>query len=318
MARRSLSLLSRLAPAASAVTIDWVPVGGPGNACDGPLPAPDCYGAVAEAYQISKYEVTNAQYAEFLNAVAGASDPLALYSANMDPVAGLNGGITQSGAVYTAVAGRENMPVNHVTFYDALRFANWLHNGQGRGDTESGAYLLLGNTPTPTNGAAIVRDPGADIFLPSENEWYKAAYYDVVSTSYFDYPAETNTPTVCTAPGATANTANCDFPLGGGPGDLTGVGSYTGSESPNGTFDQGGNVWEWTEALDGPSNRVLRGGSFISIPSHLAAATQSAGNAADEFKEVGFRVASPIPEPGTGLLVMTGVLGLAGWRRRRA
>ena len=306
-----------LASAASAVAIDWVPVLGPGNACDGPLPTPDCYGAVASAYQISKYEVTNAQYAEFLNAVAGASDPLALYSADMDPVAGLNGGITQSGAVYTAVTGRENLPVNHVSIYDAMRFANWLNNGQGSSDTEDGAYTLIGGTPEPTLGVAVVRNVGADIVLPSENEWYKAAYYDVVSTSYFDYPAGSNTPTVCTTPGATANTANCDFPLGGGPGDLTGVGLYTGSASPNGTFDQGGNVWEWTEALDG-TNRVLRGGSLISDPSQLAAATRSAGNGADEFFEVGFRVASPIPEPGTGLLVMTGVLGLAGWRRRRA
>ncbi len=314
----SLSASLWLAPAASAVTIDWVPVGGPGNACDGPLPAPDCYGAVAEAYQISKYEVTNAQYAEFLNAVgAGVSDPLALYSANMDPVAGLNGGITLSSGVYTAVTGRENLPVNHVSIYAAMRFANWLNNGQGAVDTETGAYTLIGGTPEPTLGVAVVRNVGADIFLPSENEWYKAAYYEVVSTSYFDYPAESNTPTVCTGPGATANTANCDYPLGGGPGDLTGVGSYTGSESPNGTFDQGGNVWEWTEALNG-TNRVLRGGSLISVPSHLAAATRSAANGADELFEIGFRVASPIPEPGTGLLVMTGVLGLAGWRRRRA
>jgi len=309
----SLSLSS----AASAVTIDWVPVLGSGNACDGPAPAPNCYGTVASAYQISKYEVTNAQYAEFLTAKAGVLDPLALYNPNMDPVAGLNGGITQSGGTYTAVSGRESMPVNWVSFYDTLRFTNWLSNGQGTGDTESGAYTLLGGTATPANGLLVTRNVGATIFLTSENEWYKAAYYDVVSATYLDYPAGSDTATGCTAAGATANTANCDFPLGGGPGDLTAVGGYTGSASPNGTFDQGGNVFEWTEALTG-LNRVLRGGSFISPQAQLGAASQSAGNGSDAFKDVGFRVASPIPEPGTGLLVMAGVLGLAGWRRRRA
>ena len=310
----ALAFAVSLSSAASAVTIDWVPVGNPGNLCD--VQSQGCFGTVASGYQISKYEVTNAQYAEFLNAKAGALDPLALYDADMDPSAGLNGGIVLSGGVYVAVAGREDMPVNHVTFYDTLRFANWLSNGQGSGDTESGAYTLLGGTATPTNGALVVRNPAATIFLPSENEWYKAAYYDALSTSYFDYPAGTNAATGCTGPTATANSANCDWPLGGGPGDLTDVGSYTGSPSPYGTYDQGGNVWEWTETITGAALRVQRGGSFLSVPINLAAATQSAGNPGDAFNATGFRLGSPIPEPGTGLLVMAGVIGLAGWRRR--
>jgi sulfatase modifying factor 1 len=160
----------------------------------------------------------------------------------------------------------------------------------------------------------VTRNGGDNIFLTSEAEWYKAAYYDAVSTSYFDYPAGTDTQTVCATPGATANTANCDP---GGPVDLTDVGSYTGSASPYGTFDQGGNVWEWNEAIIA-SLRGLRGGAFLFAPDSLAASYPSAGDPTGEFYYVGFRVASPIPEPGTGLLVMTGVLGLAGWRRRCA
>jgi len=303
-----------LASAASAVTIDWVAVGSPGNLCD--AQSQSCFGTVATTYQISKYEVTNAQYAEFLNAKA-ASDPLALYDAQMGSG---YGGITQSGGsgsyTYTAITGRADLPVNFVTFYDALRFTNWLANGQGSGDTESGSYTLLGGTPTPTNGALVVRNPGATIFLPNENEWYKAAYYDALSTSYLDYPAGSNTATSCTGPTAVANSANCDWPLGGGPGDLTLVGSYTGSPSPYGTYDQGGNVWEWTETSTGLI-RVQRGGSFLSVPVNLAAATQSGGNPEDAFDATGFRLAA-IPEPGTGVLVIGGVLGLAGWRRRRA
>ena len=311
----SLLLSLLIASSASAVTIDWVAVGSPNNLCD--VQSQGCFGTVTQAYQISKYEVTNAQYAEFLNGKA-ASDPLGLYDASMGSG---YGGITQSGTSgsysYSAIAGREDLPVNFVTFYDAVRFANWLHNGQGSGDTESGAYTLLGGTATPTNGAFIGRNLGATIFLSTENEWYKAAYYDALSTSYFDYPTESNSATTCTAPTGAANSANCDWPLGGGIGDLTDVGSYSGSESPYGTFDQGGNVWEWTETATA-LNRVLRGGSFLSVPANLAAATQSAGNPADAFDSVGIRLASPIPEPGTGVLVIGGVLGLAGWRRRRA
>jgi formylglycine-generating enzyme required for sulfatase activity len=284
-------------------------VGDPGNAAD-----ITGFGAVATAYRISETEVTNAQYAEFLNAKA-ASDPLALYNTNMG--AGI-GGITRSGSsgsfTYSAIAGREDMPVNFVSFYDSLRFANWLNNGQGSGDTETGAYTLLGGTAIPSNGLSVTRNAGANIFLTSEDEWYKAAYYDALTTSYFDYPAGTDTQTVCAAPGATANTANC----GNVVGDLTDVGSYTGSASPYGTFDQGGNVFEWNEAIISGSFRGLRGGSFFFSPFDLAASVRSGSDPAFEDLIVGFRVASPVPEPGTSLLLMTGMLGLAGWRRRRA
>jgi formylglycine-generating enzyme required for sulfatase activity len=125
--------------------MDWVTIGNPGNTPDyQPNPDGDFYGDVAYVYRISKYEVTNAQYAEFLNAKA-ASDPLGLYNANMG--SGF-GGITQTGSsggyAYSAIAGRESMPVNFVSFYDTIRFANWLNNGQGNGGTETGAYTLLG------------------------------------------------------------------------------------------------------------------------------------------------------------------------------
>jgi hypothetical protein len=57
------------------------------------------------------------------------------------------------------------------SFFDALRFANWLNNGQGNGDTETGAYTLLGGTPVPSNGATLARNAGATIFVTSEDEW---------------------------------------------------------------------------------------------------------------------------------------------------
>jgi len=133
--------LAVLAGPASAVTIDWVTVGDPGNAAD--TPSTNCYsancGAVGYEYSISKYEVTNAQYAEFLNLKA-ASDPLGLYNLFMSSNA--QGGITRSGSsgsyTYAVKSGFADKPVNYVSFYDSLRFTNWLNNGQGGADTESG------------------------------------------------------------------------------------------------------------------------------------------------------------------------------------
>jgi sulfatase modifying factor 1 len=85
------------------------------------------------------------------------------------------GGITRSGVsgsfTYSAIAGRADMPVDFVSSYEALRFASWLNNGQGGGDTETGAYTLLGGTATPSNGTTVTRNACATIALASEDEW---------------------------------------------------------------------------------------------------------------------------------------------------
>jgi formylglycine-generating enzyme required for sulfatase activity len=228
------------------------------------------------------------------------------------------GGITRSGGpgsfTYSVISGRRDMPVNYVTFYNALRFTNWMNNAQGNGDTETGAYTLLGGTPTPLNASTVTRNAGATIVLTSEDEWYKAAYYSAASTSYFDYPAGSNTQTSCATPTATANRANCNNAVV----DLTIKGSYPGSASPYGTFDQGGNVWEWNEYMFDNNGEVrgFRGGEVSSAPNSLAAAYRAhiTGTFIGDF--LGFRVAM-IPEPGTGLLVIAGLLGLARYRGTR-
>jgi len=297
---------------ASAVTIDWVTVGNPGNACDVPVSGA-CIGAVADTYRIGRHQVTNAQYAEFLNAKA-ASDTLGLYSSNMGSGVG---GITRSGSfgsyTYSPIVGRENMPVTYVSFWDSARFANWLHNGQGSGDTETGAYTLLGGTAAPSNGLGVTRNAGATIFLPIMDEWYKAATYDASTASFFDYATGSDTPPTCASPGAAPNTANCANVVG----DFTAVGSYTGSASPYGTFDQGGNAFEWNENPTGGGNRRYFMGSFYGASSPTGMTASNLGNAVptSESDIVGFRVAS-LPEPGTGLLLLTGLLALAGSRRR--
>jgi formylglycine-generating enzyme required for sulfatase activity len=159
-------------------------------------------------------------------------------------------------------------------------------------------------------GSSVVRKTGATIFLTSEDEWYKAAYFN--GTSYFDYPAGSDAQTGCVGPsGDTGNSANCN----GVMGDLTNVGAYSLSESPYDTFDQGGNVWEWNEAIIG-SLRGLRGGSFGGLSIDLAASYRVGSNPANEGDSFGFRVAM-IPEPSTALLLACGLAGLAAVRRGR-
>src|SRR4051794_9672978 len=119
-----------------AVTISTVPIGNPGNApdtqnirCCGPG-----YGSVGYEYSIGKYEVTNSQYAEFLNSVDPAGlNGLALYSNLMQ--SNVDGGITRDGNApqgsrYQIKANRGQSPVVFVSWFDAVRFANWMHNGQ--------------------------------------------------------------------------------------------------------------------------------------------------------------------------------------------
>jgi sulfatase modifying factor 1 len=179
-----LALLLALAADARGVSISWVPVGNPGNPADfnfggsGPF-----FGAVNYSYSIDKYDVTVSQYVEFLNAKdPSGANTLGLYNSNMSNASDY-GGVNFNagnalGSKYGVIPVDANHPINNVSWYDAIRFANWLNNGQGNGDTETGAYTLLGGTPTPGNGPSITRNAGVTVFLPNENEWFKAAYYD--------------------------------------------------------------------------------------------------------------------------------------------
>ena len=334
-----------------AITIPTVPVGNLGNAND---PATgNLYGGVSYAYNIGTTEVTVGQYAAFLNAVA-ATDTYSLY--NPDMATDLNiVGIARSGASgsYTySVIGSANHPVTYVLWGQAARFANWLHNGQpsgaeGPGTTEDGAYTLNGAiTETALN--AVARNANAAWFIPTENEWYKAAYYQPAAQggdtdSYWAYPMKTNSaPYSDQPPGATpdntrvgnfysedgaANGYNDGYAVTGSASYsssqnyLTDVGAYTSSPSYYGTFDQGGNVWEWNETLIGSSrssSRGVRGGSYESDSGQLQASNRVNGGAAIEFRNIGFRVASAaVPEP-SGIILGTWGLAVIFAHRQRA
>ena len=281
--------------AAATVTIDYVSVGNAGNTADG-----TGYGAVSYAYNIGKYEVTNAEYAQFLNA-KGASNSNGIFNSNMASY-----GITQTGSSgsfsYNVTSGFENKPVVYVSWYDAARFTNWLGNGQGGGDMEDGAYTLSGNT------GIVTVNSSANVYLPSEDEWYKAAYYNGDTASYSLYPNGQDSIT----------TADANYNLR--VAASTDVGTYAGDPSFYGTFDQGGNVWEWNDAVIG-SSRGLRGGSWSSGGGNLASSDRLIFGPSNEINNIGFRVASSslsaVPEPSS-LLSTAGLLGGALLLRRRS
>jgi formylglycine-generating enzyme required for sulfatase activity len=300
---------------AEPISIDWVTVGDPGNVAD---IHGDGYGAVAYEYRIGKCEVSIGQYVTFLNAVA-ASDPHGLYDPMMS---GSYGGIARGGVdgsyTYSAKPNMANRPVNFIDFEDGLRFANWLHNGQqGAGTTEDGAYDM-------SQGTAVTRQAGAKVFLPTEDEWYKAAFYKGGSTDagYWDYATGSDAVPDNNAPASdTGNSANyfTDHYTEGSPYYTTEIGAFSASGSAYGTFDQAGNLWEWNETIIAGATRVLRGGSYNSeSPSLVASAPR------DPFPEgprTGFRLASTalqnVPEPST-IALLAGLLccWLAVKRRR--
>jgi len=323
MKTHTLSLLTSLALAASshaAVTIEYVKVGDAGNAAD-----TTGYGAVAYEYNIGKYEVTNAQYVEFLNAKA-ASDPFGLYNANMGSNA--RGGITQSGTsgsfTYSVRTNMGDKPVIYVSISDAMRFTNWINNGQGSATTESGAYDMSQSLST------VVHNSSASVWLPTENEWYKAAYYQPAGAggdtdSYWLYATQSNTaPTIATVD-ANGNITNdganvANYASGaiwnGQTGNVTTVGSAGAtSDSYYGAYDLGGNVWEWNEAVIS-SGRGLRGGSWSGTEANLRASSRLSAPPTAENTNVGFRLASAVPEPSRMMLTLAGVCGLLVRRRR--
>lgn len=226
---------------AQAAVPETVTVGHPGNAADKTK-----FGAVAYTYKIGKYEVTVGEYCEFLNAVA-ATDSHELYDPRM---AGDYGGIERSGDSgsykYTVKEGWAKKPIGYVTFQSDIRYINWLSNGQGKGDTDSGTYTIKDNEVSVVDHAALAKGTVAKWVMPSEDEWYKAAYYDAGKPGgggYWQFPVKSDT-----ASAAALNT--------GGPSE---VGSNKDSVSAFGTYDQGGNAWEYNDHRAGPKFG-LRGG----------------------------------------------------------
>ena len=316
---------------ASASPIQWVTVDDTGNAAD-TLPAG--FGAVAISFQIAKYEFTNQQYTDFLNSVA-ATDTYSLYNPFMGSDA--RGGIEQSSGSsgsysYSVKTNMGNKPVNYVSWFDAARVSNWYQNGAtSSSSTETGAYTLVSGQ---TTGTAPAVNSGATFYVPTEDQWYKAAYYKGGGTSagYWDYATQSDSdPTAVTAgvtgigsAGSTGNFANyfntADW--NSLDGNVTTVGT-NGGPSAYGAFDMTGNVFEWNDLTGAAGSlRGLRGGCFYNEAFSVSSSGSFPFGPSLEGSGIGFRLAGPnaVPEiDPNGLSAVLGLIvgGLGLLERRR-
>jgi formylglycine-generating enzyme required for sulfatase activity len=279
---------------ASAFTIEFVDIGNPGNPDDttgNPNPA----GKVDYGYRIAQFEISE----DMVN--------------RANALGGLDITHNNRGA---------NQPATSISWLEAAKFVNWLNTSTGHTPAYKfdggGSFQLWQSADTGYDPDNLYRNSLAYYFLPSMDEWYKAAYYDPIGDLYYDYPTGSNSAPTPVAGGTSAGTAVYGQATGTSPADIT----FAGGLSPYGTMGQGGNVYEWEETAldlvnDAPSDsRGLRGGRWIASAGSLSASSRISGNPSTEGSTVGFRVASvPIPEPSTLTLVALGLLASGGVAR---
>jgi MYXO-CTERM domain-containing protein len=319
---------------ASAVPIQWVTVGDAGNAGQ----AANGRGAVDYEYRIMKHEWTNDLYARFLNAIdPDGTNPNGIWSASMGSDA--RGGIaftsgTTAGLKYGVRADMGDKPVTFVTWFDAARVANWLHNGglnYATSDASAGAPQNTGayTLGTATTGDGPEKNGDARFYVPTLDEWYKAAFYKGSGTNagYWQYATRFDAdPTPISADaagnglaGGAGNTANFAYGADWNElnGNVTTVGS-NGGPSAYGTFDQNANVREWIDDGTPSFPQGSTGGGWRNDVFGLNVTSFVSATSADDA--LGFRLASPVavPEPSTWAIALGGVacVGWGGWLRR--
>ena len=301
------------------ISIDTVFVGDLNNSAD-----TTGLGSVDYGYHIGTYEITNTQYVAFLNA-KGATNPHEIYNISMtnSSIGGINRSGSSGSYTYTVKSGFENKPVNFVSFWSAARFANWLTNGQGTGDTESGVYNLNGvSIPVNTD---ITRDAAAwsagGVAIASEDEWYKAAYYSGSDTGadgdgYWLYPTQSNT---MSRDQANYDNSDDDMDYIAGVSD---VGSFYSHTSYYGTMDQGGNLNEMLDTIRATNQgyRDMRGGNYLGQPDLLGSDQTSFGWIDPHIPhyKAGFRLTSleAIPEPSRAVALLGSLTLLIALVRR--
>jgi hypothetical protein len=212
-----------------------------------------------------------------------------------------NGSGTAASPYAYFVVGDGKKPISYITWFNAARFANWMHNGaSATADIEDGAYPLMGML-----SGLVAKNEGAVWWIPTQDEWFKAAYYKggSLDAGYWLFPTKSDS-LPSNNDSTAANQANFQRlelfcvtqsnMLDSAQNYLTAVGTFTNSPGPYGTFDQGGNVEEWTDSglsTDFGEARITRGGAWNSGGLNNDVATIPTALPTDRSSKVGFRLA---------------------------
>lgn len=310
--------------------IDFVRIGAVGNA---PWPGNGTVGdmaigrgSVGYEYSIGKFEITTSQFVEFMNAAFDrpANDRIPFLSVPTTWGAAGTTPNTPGGARWAVPAGNEMRFVGNVSWRMAAIYCNWLCNNRStdRSAFLSGAYDVstFGLGPNGFTDQET-RTPGARYFVPSWDEWLKAAHFDPNRNGpgqgeWWTYPHMSDSPLIYGRPGV--GQANAGF--GFDPTIL--LGAYPNVQSPWGLLDVAGGTREWTEGILGAAGLhewrindgsawVDSGGGARGIDAVLFPGGDTPNTSTFDY---GFRIASSIPAPGSCAI---GVAVLAWSARRR-
>ncbi|MEQ8849570.1 SUMF1/EgtB/PvdO family nonheme iron enzyme [Botrimarina sp.] len=274
-----------------AFEIPFVTIGDPGNPAD-TTGAPNPAGSVGYTYRIGKYEVPEQaiRKANELSELAG--DPLAITIDDRGP----------------------NKPATRLSWFEAARFVNWLNAEKGAAPAYkfdgAGEFQLWSPGDVGYDPQNPFRNSLSQYFIPSVDEWYKAAYYDPTLDAYWNYPTGSDDPPISVVSGTDLGTAVWNQPTG--LADIT----QSGGPSPFGTIAQGGNVAEWQETtlfgdpttLLSPDSRGVRGGQAGLVTNAFPLSVLGGDDRlASRSTQIGFRVAA-VPEPGSALSLSLALL----------
>ncbi|MFA6043671.1 MAG: SUMF1/EgtB/PvdO family nonheme iron enzyme [Phycisphaerales bacterium] len=323
--------------------IQFVTVGSPGNA---PWTGGGLYtnhrGVVDYSYRIGKFEVTTSQWVEFMNAVFDrpASDRVLFVVHPAVWGAQSTTPNTPGGERWTASGTNAMLPVGGIDWRTCAIYCNWLCNGKStdRSAFLSGAYDV--STFGYLNNGSLFTDqlthsPGAQYWIPTTDEWLKAAHYDPnrYGTGQGGWWANANrsdTPPVYGPPGVLVNgqpsAANSDWDGFSFPGRnpfAVPLGAYN-VTSAFGLYDTAGGTSEWTEGYTGfagepyPRDRLYDGSHWDDGAQGADMASSLGGNFPTyPGISLGLRIASAIPVPGPILGVAVASLWRLAARPRR-
>lgn len=310
---------------------DWATIGNINNRAydrEDPYGETVGRGSVPYVYRMSRMEITTAQWREFANAMAPLGETFRIGDGPDFWGAWRTGGPGGPFTLRPDIANPETMPVIGISWYNAARYCNWLHNGKALSleALVTGAYDTTTWRIDPNTGRQLADEhhlPGAKFWIPTRSEWIKAAHYDPTKDGvggWWLYPNRSDTPLIFDT---VANGGQSNATLR--PGDdlsIHGLGLYPDQQSYYGLLDLSGGAMEWLEEfLDDPqlsqASRRLDGTTTFRAfgPAVLDLAYEFTGlNAASESTG-GLRIASSIPGPPACVLIVLGTLTIHTQRR---